>query len=203
VTTLRARYRSGRTPPVRPLLDRPHHIDQVRAAGLPNRVASALPADLPGRIDRARAADLPNRVVPALPADLPGRIDRARAADLPNRVVPALPADLPGRIDRALAAFEFRSATDAIIDVVDRANRLIEAERPWDLARTDPDRFDAVLAALIHTARTLAGELEPFLPTGSAHLSHQLRDGARPAPVFPRLETAERSPEGDGNRLGS
>ena len=152
ITTLRARYRSGQTPPGRALLDRPQHLDHARAADLPNRVASALPADLP------------------------------------NRVAPALPADLPGRIDQALAAFDFRAATDAIIDVVDGANRLIEAERPWELARTDPDRFDAVLAALIHTARTLAVELEPFLPTGSAHLSHQLRDGARPAPVFPRLE---------------
>jgi methionyl-tRNA synthetase len=98
--------------------------------------------------------------------------------------------DLPERVDRALAAFDFRAATGAIIDVADRANRLIEAERPWELARTDPDRFDAVLASLIETTRTLAAELEPFLPNGAARLTAQLRDGVRPVPVFPRLEKA-------------
>ncbi len=104
------------------------------------------------------------------------------------RSVPALAADLPERIDRALAAFDFRAATDAIIDVADRANRLIEAERPWELARTDPARFDAVLATLIETARSLAGELEPFLPTGACRLTAQLRDGATPVPAFPRMD---------------
>jgi methionyl-tRNA synthetase len=99
-----------------------------------------------------------------------------------------LAADLSDRIDRALGAFDFRAATDAIIDVVDRANRLIEVERPWELAHTAPDRFDAVLATLIETARTLATELEPFLPTGAARAAAVLRDGVSPSPVFPRWE---------------
>jgi methionyl-tRNA synthetase len=73
------------------------------------------------------------------------------------------------------------------VDVARRANRLIEAERPWELARTEPGRFRTVLATLLRTARTVAAELEPFLPGGSARLQAQLRDGAAPAPVFPRL----------------
>jgi methionyl-tRNA synthetase len=124
-----------------------------------------------------------------------------------------LAAGLPGRIDRALAAFDFRAATEAVIDVVGRANRLVEAERPWDLARPgsarsgsarfDPARFDTVLATLIRTARTVAAELGPFLPAGAARLEAQLRDGAEPTPLFPRLQVGLPTVPGAGDhRLG-
>src|SRR5262249_26381168 len=46
-------------------------------------------------------------------------------------------AELPGRVDRALAAFDFRATTEALWSVVDEGNRLVEAERPWELARAE------------------------------------------------------------------
>ncbi|AEV84418.1 methionyl-tRNA synthetase [Actinoplanes sp. SE50] len=97
------------------------------------------------------------------------------------------PRDLPDAVDRALAAFDFRAATDAIAAGVADANRLIEAERPWEL---DGDRLDEVLAALVATCRTLARELSPFVPGGAARLSAQLGAGPRvgaPRPAFLRL----------------
>jgi methionyl-tRNA synthetase len=145
-----------------------HRITTLRARHLPAVTSAVVPA-----VDRL---DLNGAVA----ACLPDRINQARTAG------PTSVADLPDRIDRALAVFDFRAATDALIEVVDGANRLIETERPWELARSDPSRFDAVLATLIDTARALAGELEPFLPTGAAALRHQLRDGVPPAPIFPR-----------------
>jgi methionyl-tRNA synthetase len=74
-----------------------------------------------------------------------------------------LGADLPERIDRALAAFDFRAATGAIVDVVTEANRYAEREQPWRL--TDPG---PVLARLDATCRLLTREVAPFLPTGAA-----------------------------------
>ncbi|BCY10874.1 methionine--tRNA ligase [Actinoplanes sp. L3-i22] len=98
-------------------------------------------------------------------------------------------AGLPATIDRALAAFDFRAATDAIGAVVAAANRLIEAERPWEPAGRE--RLDAVLAVLVAACRCLARELTPFVPAGAARLAAQLGDGrvvAAPRPVFPRRE---------------
>jgi methionyl-tRNA synthetase len=107
-------------------------------------------------------------------------------------------AGLPTNIDRALAAFDLRAATDAIWVVVAAANRLVEAERPWELARREQagddvagERLDAVLTRLITSCRTLTHELTPLLPTGSAKLATQLGKGrlvATPQPVFPRLD---------------
>jgi methionyl-tRNA synthetase len=105
-------------------------------------------------------------------------------------------AGLASTIDRALAAFDFRAATDAIWSVVTETNRLVEADRPWELAARERagdaaagDQLDAVLATLVATGRCLAHELTPFIPAGAARLSAQLGAGSRvaaPQPVFPR-----------------
>ena len=106
--------------------------------------------------------------------------------------------DLPGRVDRALAGFDFRAATAAVRAAVDAANRRVDAEAPWLLARAERDgdpgatrRLDAVLAALVRAGRVLAAEAGPFIPDGAARLRRQLGDGERvgPAePVFPRWQ---------------
>ncbi|MEV0902212.1 methionine--tRNA ligase [Actinoplanes sp. NPDC049802] len=111
----------------------------------------------------------------------------SRTLALPRGEVPE-PGELPGwctelpdRIDRALRDFDFRAATGAVCAVVDEANRLIEAERPWK------GGGEAVSAVLTGVCRVLATEVAPFLPDGATRLAERLRRGGRPQPVFPRL----------------
>jgi methionyl-tRNA synthetase len=110
-------------------------------------------------------------------------------------------AALPDRIDQALARFDFRAATGAIWSVVQSGNRLAETERPWELARraergdqAAATRLDDVLGVLTGACRTLATELGPFLPGGSAALGGQLSPQrgaiAPPVPVFARQQPA-------------
>lgn len=114
---------------------------------------------------------------------------------------------LPHRIDQALARFDFRAATGAIWSVVQAGNRLADTERPWELARraergdhAAATRLDEVLCVLTGACRTLASELRPFLPAGSATLSDQLSPQhgaiAPPVPVFARQQPR---PEGATN----
>jgi methionyl-tRNA synthetase len=67
---------------------------------------------------------------------------------------------LPAAIDRALSVFDLRAATGEICAVVSVANRLIDAERPWDLARGRPAGDEravlAVLAVLASSSRRAA-----------------------------------------------
>ena len=127
-----------------------------------------------------------------------GQIAGAGGASPPRTELAGAGHALPHLIDGALARFDFRAATGAIWSVVQAGNRLIETERPWELARREQQgdhpaagRLDEVLGVLAGACRVLAAELEPFLPAGSAALSRQLRadDGviAPPAPVFARL----------------
>jgi methionyl-tRNA synthetase len=95
------------------------------------------------------------------------------------------------------------------VDVVNRANALVDSAAPWKLAK-DPaqaDRLDAVLGTLILSARTAATMLLPVAPDAAAEILHQLNLEAlsltgenaskelpegyqcnEPKPVFPRLE---------------
>jgi methionyl-tRNA synthetase len=107
---------------------------------------------------------------------------------------------LPRLIDGALARFDFRAATGAIWSVVQAGNRLVETERPWDLARREKQgdraaatRLDGLPGVLAEACRVLATELQPFIPAGASALSSQFRTHrgriAPPAPVFARLTT--------------
>ncbi len=141
--------------------------------------------------------NLVNRVLTLVHRYRDGQVD-APGSFAAGGALAAAVAGLPERIDRALGAVDFRTATGALLSVVDAGNRLVDAERPWELARAekggDPAaaaHLDAVLALLVHACRTVAAELEPFIPAGAARLRSQLRSGpavGRPEPAFPRLD---------------
>lgn len=124
---------------------------------------------------------------------VPQVTDSSRVAPELVRAVGAL----PGSIDDALARFDFRAATDAVWAVVVLGNRLVNAEKPWELAAAtdDPaavDRLDRVLAVLASACRGVAAELQPLVPTGAGALLRQWDQPliGRPVPVFPRIAVA-------------
>ncbi|GAB1690235.1 methionine--tRNA ligase [Krasilnikovia sp. M28-CT-15] len=134
--------------------------------------------------------NLVNRTLTLVHRYRDGHVRATPGAGLPEVGLPEAQA-LPGRIDEALGAGDFRAATGAVCAVVDAGNRLLDAERPWELARDGADaRLDAVLATLVAACRVLAAEVRPFLPGGAARLAGQLGHGARvgtPEPAFRRL----------------
>ncbi len=90
-------------------------------------------------------------------------------------------ARTPDRIDDALARFDVRGAATALWELVDQANRFVAATRPWELARAENGGeagaaadLDDVLSILLAACRTLARELQPFLPAASERLERAL-----------------------------
>jgi methionyl-tRNA synthetase len=90
-------------------------------------------------------------------------------------------------------------------------NAYIDAQAPWTLRKTDPDRMHAVLRTLVRAIRMLAVTILPVVPEGANKVLDQLGADARdhaaiddeswydrhaatdfrlaaPAPVFPRLD---------------
>ncbi|SFQ71237.1 methionine--tRNA ligase [Amycolatopsis rubida] len=109
-----------------------------------------------------------------------------------GRIAPSSPLRtvhaLASRIDTALAAFDFRTATGAVAEVISDANRYVEQTRPWTLRGAD---LAEVLGTVVGTCRELATELSPFLPDGAARLRAQL-DRGEPARLYPRLREQAR-----------
>ena len=97
---------------------------------------------------------------------------------------------LRATVDDALSRFAIREAAEAIGTVIDDANRYIQAERPWELARTDDARFDVVLGSIVAALRVVAVEIAPFAPRVAAAVEGQLGGETEPTAVFPRLRAS-------------
>jgi len=124
----------------------------------------------------------------------------AQIAEIARREVPAAFADLG-----------LSQGIEAWLRGVFACNQYIDAQAPWALRKTDPERMNAVLETLYRAIRDLAIVIAPVIPAASGRLLDQmgaegrdfaaLEDGdwygrlaasgftlAPPTPIFPRLE---------------
>jgi methionyl-tRNA synthetase len=123
-------------------------------------------------------------------------------------------AAVRGEVDEFCALFgrlELSQGLEAWMRGVFACNAYIDAQAPWALRKTDPDRMHAVLGTLVRAIRLLAISILPVIPVSAAKVLDQLgvdvRDHAAldqgewyealraadfriapPSPVFPRLE---------------
>jgi methionyl-tRNA synthetase len=102
---------------------------------------------------------------------------------------------------------------EAWLRAVFACNQYIDAQAPWTLRKTDPERMTAVLATLVQAIRDLAILIRPIIPSAADALLDQIGIGAEertmaalddgeayarlagsdfkldsPKPIFPRLE---------------
>jgi methionyl-tRNA synthetase len=111
--------------------------------------------------------------------------------------------------DEVPAAFErlaLSEGCEAWMRAVFACNQYVDAQAPWALRKTDPERMEAVLRTLVLAIRDLAIAIRPVIPASADKLLDMLGangrnyadladrswiDGAElqpPSPIFPRLE---------------
>jgi methionyl-tRNA synthetase len=61
-----------------------------------------------------------------------------------------------------------------IFEVIAAANRYVDAQAPWALRKTDPERMATVLFTLAETIRRIALLTQAFMPDASARILDQL-----------------------------
>ena len=151
--------------------------------------------------------NLAQRTLAFIAKNLDGRLQAGRGEGADT----ALEDEVRAAIEEFRAAFEtlaLSQALEAWMKGVFACNAYIDAQAPWALRKTDPERMHAVLAALVGAIRRLAIAAMPVIPNAAAAILDQLGAQARdhaaidtawdptaihitpPAPVFPRLELA-------------
>ena len=106
-----------------------------------------------------------------------------------------VPAELPAEQPERGTLDDFRKATGAILRRVEEANRSIEQNRPWELAKTG--RQGPVLAELLRTCRLLGEELG--VDPQAVNVRSEVRSSHLPSRWVSRLIAAwsmRSSPEG-------
>jgi methionyl-tRNA synthetase len=133
-----------------------------------------------------------------------------------DRKMVALAKSLHRTVGNEMDRFAFHRALREIWTLVDLANRYVERNAPWDLAKEPKNRarLDVVLYNLAETLRILAVHLFPFMPTTAQRMAtelgwaHSLEQALKPrdyqwgrlkpgrpirkgSPLFPRIESPQ------------
>ena len=101
----------------------------------------------------------------------------------------------------AMAAQAVHKALEAIFVVVAQADRYIDAQAPWALRKTDPERMKAVLYTMAEIVRRIALLTQPVMPDASAKLLDLVAvpaDSRTFADLDARLEPGTTLPKPEG-----
>jgi methionyl-tRNA synthetase len=124
---------------------------------------------------------------------LPARGEAAEDEQLLALVEEATRKDVPEAFER----FAFSVGIEAWLRAVFACNAYIDAQAPWALRKTDPERMAAVLGTLVVAVRELARSIAPIIPMSADKLLTLIDAGEggaaipQPVPLFPRLELEE------------
>ncbi|MEI6650032.1 MAG: methionine--tRNA ligase [Candidatus Moraniibacteriota bacterium] len=83
----------------------------------------------------------------------------------------------PEEVATLLESYRFAEALEKIWETVRDANRYIEEEKPWELAKTDREKFAGVMSILLDRLAYLSVALVPFLPDTAAKIRTSLESG--------------------------
>ena len=97
---------------------------------------------------------------------------------------PAFDRDFRSRMDK----YEFNFAFDILWEEIGNLNKHIDAEKPWTLAKTDPEKAKKVLADTVVRLLTINDYLKLFLPDTAEKIADIFTDAIEPpaTPLFPK-----------------
>ena len=90
--------------------------------------------------------------------------------------------------------YGFSAGLEAWMAAVFACNAYVDAQAPWTLRKTDPDRMAAVLGTLVAAVYRLTQAVAPVIPESADKLLTLIDSGsggqpiAQPQPLFPRLD---------------
>lgn len=140
-------------------------------------------------------------------------IDGYEATDGDRRLLGEVRDACSVQFARHMEALELSAAIETWLRAVFACNQYIDAQAPWTLRKTDPERMSAVLAVLYEAIGNLAIAIQPIIPGSADRLLdlmgvprdertyEAIRSGewyrkvassdfrlAAPTPIFPKLE---------------
>lgn len=89
------------------------------------------------------------------------------------------------QINDAIENLQFDHALDLIWKIITEANKKIDYEKPWQLAKNNPARLNEVITQLLDNLSHIADQIDPFMPETSWQIVEQLKS-FNTFPIFPR-----------------
>jgi len=95
-----------------------------------------------------------------------------------------------GKIGKLTEEFQFDQALKEIFVAINNANKFIENEKPWELAKDDQNRLNYVLTELIKVIQEIGFVLLPYLPNTAQIIlkAFEKKEIKKVAPLFERIK---------------
>ncbi len=88
-------------------------------------------------------------------------------------------------INDSIENLKFSDALNAIWKLITEANQEIDMEKPWDLAKTNPQKLKLLISGLMQVLADISNLIDPFMPETSRKIIDQLKT-KNFKPLFPR-----------------
>lgn len=88
-------------------------------------------------------------------------------------------------INDSIENLKFSEALNSIWMLISEANKQIDLEKPWDLVKTNPEKFKLLINGLLQVLADISNLIQPFMPETSRKIIDQLKSKDF-QPLFPR-----------------
>ena len=114
--------------------------------------------------------NLAQRSLSMIAKNLDGGVPAATLTAEDEALIAAAGTPLLDEVRGLLDVQAFNRALEAVWTVISEANVYIDAQAPWTLKKTDPERMASVLYTVIETVRRVTLILQPVMPESTAKL---------------------------------
>jgi methionyl-tRNA synthetase len=141
--------------------------------------------------------NLAQRTLSMIHKNLDGVLPSAGQADADKELLALVEQATATEVPDAFERLAFSIGIEAWLRAVFACNQYVDAQAPWTLRKTDPERMAAVLGTLVAAVRELTNAIAPIIPESADRLMAVLNAGeggapiSQPAPLFPRLELVD------------
>ena len=93
----------------------------------------------------------------------------------------------PGELGQLLNEYRLSDSLEWIWEKIREADKFVDENKPWELAKTDQDKFQSVMEELRDQVAFIGATLKPFLPETSEKIEIALKEG-KVEPMFQRIK---------------
>jgi methionyl-tRNA synthetase len=141
--------------------------------------------------------NLAQRTLSMIVKNLEGILPESGGAEADRKLLAIVEEATSKEVPDAFERFAFSVGIESWMKAVFACNQYIDAQAPWALRKTDPERMAAVLGTLVGAVRELARSIAPVIPASAEKLLSLIGAGEggapipQPTPLFPRLDLEE------------
>jgi methionyl-tRNA synthetase len=91
------------------------------------------------------------------------------------------------KYQQAMAEIKLNECLEAVWQLISASDELVDRNKIWELVKTNAQKANQLLGALLETLKEIANLLEPFMPDTAEKIEIQVEQNKKTEGLFPRL----------------